>query len=249
LLSALVAVTPCHRSFLLGRPPRLGPGPRWGVRLVAAQVSVVYLASALGKLFDPAWRDGTVLLLRFGVGRAYLASHAPAFDLELLSAPWFAQVASFGAISSELFLALGLWFSRTRPLALWLGVVFHLGIELVAHVELFSYTMLAGYLAFVRPELRERSLFWDATRPLGRRLAALFARLDVLARFEQEPTQAPAGAAATHQELLVIRDREGHAHRGLAAWRELARAMPPLFPLWLPLALVTFRRRPEAAAR
>ncbi|RYZ04569.1 MAG: hypothetical protein EOO73_23320 [Myxococcales bacterium] len=237
LLSALVAMTPCDRSFLVGRAARVGPGPRWALRLVAAQVSLVYLASGLGKLLDPDWRGGTVLLLRFAMGRERVAAFAPAAVVELLSAPWFATAASAAAISTELFLALGLWFPRTRVVALWLGVMFHFFIEVGARVELFSATMLVGYVAFVRPEVRERTLGWDTARPLGRRLFQLFSRLDVLARFDHG---ACAGA------LLVARDRDGHEHRGLAAWRELARAMPPLFPLWLPLALLTARRRTSA---
>lgn len=243
LLATLVAVTPCDRSFSLARRLGLsrarrapvGPGPRWAVRLVAAQVSLVYLASGLGKLLDADWREGTVLLLRFTATRGRIEQFVPVSVADLVTQPWFAHAASLSAISSELFLALGLWFPRTRALALWVGVMFHVGIELTAHVELFSYTMLCGYLVFVTPELRERSLSWNTARPLGRRLSALFARLDLLARFHH------ASAPTTHP-LLVVRDRHGRQHQGLAAWRELARAMPPLFPLWLPLALLSLKR-------
>jgi hypothetical protein len=45
--------------------------------------------------------------------------------------------------------------------------------------------------------------------------------------------------------LLVARDRAGIAHRGLSAWRELSRATPLLFPLWLPLSILTWRERRE----
>lgn len=240
LLAMLVAITPCDRSFRLGRAPELGPGPRWGARLVAAQVSIVYLASSLGKLFDPAWRGGQVLQLRFTVAEPYLHHYVGASFaskcMSVLTHPAFAALAAAIAISSELFLALGPWFQRTRVLALWLGVMFHIGIELFARVELFSYTMLCSYLVFVTPELRERHLSWDTSRRAGRRFSRLFQRLDVLQRFEhaQSPTQ---------PSLLETRDREGLRHEGLAAWRELARAMPFLFPLWLPLRLITLRRR------
>jgi len=236
LLSVLVALTPCDRSWLLGRAPRLGLGPRWAARFVGVQLSIVYLASSLGKLFDPDWRGGSVLLIRFALGRHVSERFLPESVVSLLSEPWFAHAAALGAISSELFLALGLWFRRTRPLALWLGVMFHVGIELSAHVELFSYTMLCGYLVFVTPELRERKLSWSVAEPRGQWLAALFRRLDLLARFRHE---APSEQSA----LLELTDRDGKVHRGLPAWRELSRATPLLFPLWLPLALLTWRRR------
>jgi uncharacterized membrane protein YphA (DoxX/SURF4 family) len=236
LLTLLVALTPCNRSFSWGRPAQPGVGPRWAVRLVGAQLSVAYLASSLGKLADPDWRGGAVMLKRFSVALPLLESHGAHALAGLLAAPWFANAASIAAICSELFLALGLWFPRTRATALWLGVMFHIGIEVIARVELFSYAMLSGYLVFVTPELRERRLSWSTQRPLGPRLATLFKKLDVLARFEHEQVGEQAG-------LLVVCDREGRLHRGLSAWRELARAMPPLFPFWLPLRVLTFRQR------
>lgn len=235
LVALLVSLTPCARSFrLLGRAEP-GVGPRWSVRLVGAQLSMAYLASSLGKLFDPDWRGGAVLQLRFSQGRHVTEQLLPQAVVSLISQPSFAQAASLAAIGSELFLALGLWCGRTRAAALWLGVVFHVGIEISAHVELFSYTMLCGYLAFVTPELRERTLSFNLTRD-GRRLAALFRHLDLLARFRHESHPEP--------ELLRVVDRAGKLHRGLAALRELCRATPLLFPLWAPLALVTRRRAP-----
>lgn len=236
LLSVLVALTPCDRSFLPGRPARSGTGPWWAVRLVGAQVSLVYLASSLGKLFDAEWRGGGVLLRRFGTGVPFLDQHGLGLLSPLLRAPSFAHAASLAAIASELFLALGLWFGRTRALALWLGFMFHAGIELAAHVELFSYTMIAGYLAFVTPELRQRALSWNLDAGAGRYGAALCRHLDILARFRHESTPGQGS-------LLRVTDRTGAVHEGLPAWRELARAFPPLFPLWLPLTLATLRQR------
>jgi hypothetical protein len=226
LLTLLVALTPCDRT---------GKAPWWAVRLVGAQVSLVYLASSLGKLFDADWRGGAVMLRRFGTGVPFFDSHGLHALTPVLSSPTFAHAASLGAIASELFLALGLWFGRTRVLALWLGFMFHAGIEIVAHVELFSYTMIAGYLAFVTPELRERSVSWSTATTRGQRWAAFCKRLDLLARFSHE-------TSATQAPLLRVTDRNGTPHEGLPAWRELSRAFPPLFPLWLPLSLLTLRR-------
>jgi hypothetical protein len=240
LLTLLVAVTPCDRSFLVFGKPRPGAAPRWAARLVGAQLSIVYLASSLGKLFDVDWRSGVVLLPRFASARPFVEQHLFPGLMALLTAPWFAHAASLGALGSELFLALGPWFRRTRVLALWLGVMFHIGIELAAHVELFSYTMLGGYLVFATPELRQRQASWSPRGGLGRLCMALCQRLDILARFEQLSPSAQS-------ELLLVRDAEQRSYRGLAAWRELTRATPLLFPLWLPLRLVTWRERGEAA--
>lgn len=235
LLAVLVSLTPCDRSFRLLGAIAPGPGPRWAVHLVGAQLSIVYLASSLGKLLDPDWRGGAVMHLRFSQGRHITEHMVPGAVVTLLSQPWFAEAASLVAIGSELFLALGLWFPRTRTGALWLGVMFHLGIEISARVELFSYTMLCGYLVFVRPELRERTLSFNVDAARGRRFAALCQRLDILARFRHETHAGP--------ELVRVVDRDGKQHRGLGALRELCRAIPLLFPLWGPLALLTRKRR------
>jgi hypothetical protein len=149
----------------------------------------------------------------------------------VLTSPAFGQLASAFAIASELLLAIGLWLPKTRAFALWLGVVFHVGIELSAKVELFSYTMLCAYVVFARPELGERRLRWSVR---AQRLGAAWQRLDWLRRFRHE-------GAVEQPELCVVVDREGREHRGLGAWRELARATPLLFPLWLPLRLLTLR--------
>jgi Vitamin K-dependent gamma-carboxylase len=238
LLALLVSLTPCDRSFLLFGNARPGTAPRWAARLVGAQLTVVYLASSLGKLADADWRSGEVLLPRFALGQPFAEHYLSPGFARLLAAPWFAHAASIAAIGSELFLALGLWRPSTRALCLWLGVMFHGGIELTARVELFSYTMLSGYLVFVTPELRERSVSWNARSRTGQALGWLCSRLDLLARFRHEQVDGQA-------TLVVARDRLGVAHRGLSAWRELSRATPLLFPLWLPLFVLTWRERQE----
>jgi hypothetical protein len=244
LLTCLVALSPSDRSFSLWRwlrqlpaPPRIAP--RLLARAIGAQLSLVYLSSSIGKALDADWRGGTVMLLRFAEGHALLSRYLPAPIADLLQAPWFAHAASLGAICSELFLALGPWFALTRPLALWLGVVFHAGIELSANVELFSYTMLSGYVAFAKPELAERRASFGGQKR-GPRLRSLFARLDWLNRFETT-------ASPEQRSWLVVRDRMGASHSGLRALRELTRATPALFPLWLPLAVMTWRPRAIAA--
>ncbi|HKY34414.1 MAG TPA: HTTM domain-containing protein [Polyangiaceae bacterium] len=251
LVALLVALTPCDRSFVWAfgakappHAPSPPPGdekghakaPRWAAYLVGVQLSLVYLSSSLGKLLDGDWRGGTVMLLRFTPFRATAEQWVPAGMAEWLTEPWFGQLAAVSALATELLLALGPWLARPRILALWVGVMFHAGIELFANVELFSYTMLCAYLVFVTPERRERRLSWSARDGAAGLLAKLAAGLDFLARFRHE--RVPG-----QQALLVVHDRGGQPHQGLAALRELTRATPLLFPLWLPLSLLTWRKR------
>jgi hypothetical protein len=245
LVALLVAFTPCDRSFLFLRRPHALPeaersAPRWAAYLLGLQLSLVYLSSSLGKLLDADWRSGTVMLLRFGTGLKLSEQWLPGGAASIVGWPVFAQAASLAAIGTELCLAIGLWLPRTRKCGLWLGTMFHAGIELSAHVELFSYLMVSSYLVFVTPQLRTRRLQWAPENARAKRLSALLLRLDWLARFrhEQQPAAGP---------LLIARDRSGKAHVGWAAAREVAGATPLLFPLWLPLGFVAWWRREPPA--
>jgi hypothetical protein len=248
LFCFLAAFTACDRSFLLYRgrahalelARRIAPTlPR---RVLAFQVSLLYLASGGGKALDPDWRSGQTMLLRFRLGLEATQAAGqglPQWVAELLTTPSFAELASKAAISLELALAVGLWFRHTRVLALWAGAVFHLSIQLSARVELFSWVMGAAYLAFVTPEVRERTLLVDPTKSLGRAASKLVPALDWLARFrvEELPPGERSGGA------LTIVDRNGSRETGVDAAALLARALPGLFLLW-PLFALAARGRP-----
>jgi len=250
LLGFLLAFTPCDRSLLLVKarkhtlPLEQRIAPTFARRLFQLQVSLVYLGSTVGKLFDGDWRSGQVLSLRFARTSEVAAAHGitlPTWVNELLSSAWFASLTAKAAIGSELFIALGIWFPRVRRLALWLGVVFHISIELSAKVELFSWLMVASYLAFVVPEARERRFEYVS----GNRRAEWFARFvalsDWCARFERSALS-PTATGPT----FYVTDREGRRAFGARGLAQLAEAIPLLFPLWLPLWLYARARAPRS---
>jgi hypothetical protein len=239
LLSFLLAFAPCDRSFALlrGGPP--GPAPVWAQRMFQLQVSLVYASSAISKLFDPDWFGGQVMWVRAARSIEYLAERGtelPGWALALMGSKLALSAFSKLAIAGELFLALGLWWPRTRAFALWWGVLFHLSIELTARVELFSYVMWASYIAFVTPELRERQWLIADDAPLAQRAARLLRALDWLARwsFAVVPRERLGGAA------YGAIDRDGTQLHGRRALLLLARTIPALFLLWVP-ALVLGR--------
>lgn len=236
LIAFLIAWSPCDRSFRLPWPRQRGPsgapGPLWAARLAQLQMSAVYLTSGGGKLLDDDWRGGLVMLQRFSQGAEMLLARGvqlPAFVVELLRSPWLASLASKCAIATELFLAIGLWLPATRILALWLGVMFHLGIQVSAHVDLFSWLMLSGYLLFATPELRERSVRYDPRLSRGRVIAGVLPYLDWLRRFRL--VEVPLGRD------FEIEERDGRVRAGPERVTALCRAIPCLFPLWPALAL------------
>jgi Vitamin K-dependent gamma-carboxylase len=250
LLGFLLAFAPCDRSFLIARggarqlSAQARKAPTFARRLFQLQVSLVYLGSAGGKLLDSDWRTGQVLLIRLAKTAQICAERGLALPPWLnltLSSPVLASLLAKAAISSELFIALGSWLPHTRRLALWVGVMFHFGIEVSARVELFSWVMGASYLAFVQPEVRERKLEFDAKSARGRALSRLVSALDWLARFELTALseREPEGAS------FVVTGRDGRRLHGIAATAELAAALPVLFPLWLPLSLLARHGRSQ----
>src|SRR5205823_6234300 len=112
----------------------------------------------------------------------------------------------------------------------------HFSIEVSARVELFSWLMVTSYLAFVTPELRDRYFEFDPRRASGRALERALPWLDWFARFEIRARSQPEASTAS----IYVTGRAGntaHGWRGLAL---LAEALPALFPIWAPLALLAW---------
>jgi hypothetical protein len=167
--TVLLVFTPCGRSFSLDRwlalrradrtgvPPPPERGPLWGQRLLAMQVSAVYLWSAASKS-DRPFLSGERLQHIFL--RWYGSSDPPGF-------PFFAETMQALAVLTvglEYALGVGLWFARTRPWAVLLGLVFHAIIYVTLPVFTFSATMILLYLAFFEPEAVDRVIA-RLTRP------------------------------------------------------------------------------------
>src|ERR1700753_1370209 len=94
------------------------------------------------------------------------------------ASPSLWSLGSKAAICLELSLAVTLWFACTRVAALWAGALFHIFIQASAAVELFSFLMGVAYVAFVTPEIRERTLLVDMRTRAGRTARLLVPALD-----------------------------------------------------------------------
>ena len=189
--------------------------PLWLLRVLAASV---YLASGFSKLIDPDWSGGLVLWDR-AVRHQHLVHDrvpGPIADavVDLVTARWVHAITSPIAVAMELFIGIGLWFGRTRLLAVWVAIVFHLSIELSASVEVFSLAAIAALVIWVTPSTRDRvAVVPDAT---------WVRRLDWLARFEvHERPGAP----------VSVTDRDGSVHTGGTARWLLWSRLPLVFPV------------------
>jgi len=141
------------RARRIGRP--LEPdAPAWPVWLLRFQCATVYGASGLSKLLDPDWFGGTVTWARVTAQEAMVRSSAlPDVAVDLLVDRSFHTVAAKFVVLTELFIAGGLWWRRTRPWAVAAAVVFHVMIELSAEVQVFSYLGLAVLVIWAPPSL------------------------------------------------------------------------------------------------
>jgi len=236
LFCFLLAFAPCDAAFVWGRRRSPSEGPLWAQKLCQLQLAIIYLASGGSKLLDADWRGGLVIGDRL-VRSTQMAMQkgVPEELMRWLAAPLVASGLSKVAIASELFLAVGLFWPRTRFFALWWGTMFHLTIEVTSKVELFGWLTVAIYALFAVPKTRERILLYDREQFLGRLVCRLVGWLDWLARFDRRAAELTGPDAPLAGRAFAVIERDGSGATGLVAVARIARAVPLLFPFSLPL--------------
>jgi hypothetical protein len=250
LLSVLaaLAVTPCGRELSVDAwwrrrrgavaPPATSPAwPLWLLRFVAA---TVYGASGFSKLVDPDWFGGSVTWHRLVLVRDRLeASVLPAWAIDILTDRSFHTAAAKVIVATELFIAIGLWWRRTRYAAVWIAICFHVAIQFSARVEVFSYLAIAALVIWAVPSTRDRALVIDPTSRSHRRLERVVVTLDWLARFR-------VVHGASGQPLQVI-DRGGGVFSGGSAVCLALSRLPVTAWFALPTLLLPAAQRPTHA--
>lgn len=115
------------------------------VILIQIQVVLIYWVSGWDKLLSSLWRSGDAFVyvrhleFMFNPGLVSIAD-GPELNIFL---SWF-------TIVFELTFGVLVWFKRTRPAMLVLGVLFHLGIALMLNLPDFMLIMTLSYLCFLR---------------------------------------------------------------------------------------------------
>jgi hypothetical protein len=218
IVLALLTLAPCGRELSLdawvrrrrGQPPLDRSAPAWPLWLLRFECAAVYGASGLSKLLDPDWFGGTVTWGRVVQAREELNGWPlPDWALSVLTDRGFHTGAAKLIVLTELFIAAGLSWRRTRYAAVWAAVGFHVGIQVSASVEVFSYLGIAVLLFWAVPSTRDRVLRIDPTAGGHRRLSAAVRGLDWLARFRVEPAQPGS--------RLEVVDRDGATISGAPA--------------------------------
>ena len=241
IVLGLLAVAPCGRELSLdawirrrrGRPPLDTTAPAWPLWLLRFECSAVYAASGLSKLVDPDWFGGTVTWQRVVRAREQLeAWPLPDWAVSALTDRGFHTGAAKLIVATELFIAAGLWWRKTRYAAVWVAVVFHVTIDVSAAVQVFSFLAIAVLVVWAVPATRDRVLRIDLEADRRRRFGAAVRALDWLARFRIEPGPG-----------LEVVDRDGTTLRGAPAVALVLSRLPLTAWFALPALLLPAVRR------
>lgn len=160
----ILAMAPTERALSVdawqaaraGRP--LDPlAPAWPLWLLRFECALVYGASGFSKLIDPDWFGGTVTWGRVAAQEAMVRmSVMPDVVADLVLDRSFHSIAAKVIVATELFIAGGLWWRRTRVCAVVAAILFHLMIEVGANVQIFSYLGLAVLVVWADPSMQSR---------------------------------------------------------------------------------------------
>lgn len=125
----------------------------WPIRFIQLHISIGYLLTFYLKVRGNSWPDGTALWYALNLG------DLARFDLpEWLLIPPIGVALTWLTLATEAFVGLGLWWRKTRLIALLAGLGLHLGIAVTLEIGFFSLVMVTSYLAFVRGPTLERIL-------------------------------------------------------------------------------------------
>ncbi len=163
----LLMLAPCGKAlsldaWLARRRGKIGPGPvyvpAWSQRVIQIQLCLIYLTTGLVKLkgngwgtFQGTWWDGTSIhnVLNYVTMTRWSFAQLP---LPF----WLTRTMSYVSVWWEILFTPLVLFRRTRPWALWFGVLFHLGIWFTIEVGWFSFYTIAYYGAWVPDAFWER---------------------------------------------------------------------------------------------
>jgi hypothetical protein len=123
----------------------------WPLRLIRIQVSLIYFNTGVWKLFGEPWRDGSAIHYVLDLNTFQRVPYPLPFELE-----WIATVATYLTLVWEISFPFMMFHRWTRRLALATGVLMHVGMWATLELGLFSWIMMASYLAFLDPVVISR---------------------------------------------------------------------------------------------
>ena len=116
---------------------------------------LIYVSTFLSKLSGPKWRNGTALYYIVQLDDVYGNRFQPSL---LFGYTGPLKVLTFMTLIVEGGAPLALWYRPTRYAALFLVVLFHVGIDLSMNLGAFHWAMILGFCSFLVEPLDYRSM-------------------------------------------------------------------------------------------
>lgn len=123
-----------------GAPPLAS---MWPQRLMAIQLSLLYLSATWFKWYGPLWRNGTAAWYPMQMPE-FRRFPVPAFT----ETPFVASVFTYGTLTVELLMVTAVWFKPTRTWVLLAALLFHAALDWRLNIPLFGPITVAGYVAY-----------------------------------------------------------------------------------------------------
>lgn len=136
-----LSVDAWRRGDWIKPPPEI---EAWPIRFIQLHISLGYLLTFYLKTRGHTWFGGTAVWYALNI------EDLTRFNVpDVLIVPPLGAIFSWLAVTTEALVGVGVWWQRTRTLALIGGIGLHLGIALTLEVGFFSLIMISSYLAFV----------------------------------------------------------------------------------------------------
>lgn len=211
-------------------------------RLMQIQMAILFFISATDKLRGEDWWQGHAIWKVFVTDDYYNLAL-----LDLLAAQyWMVNVATYGTILIEIAFVFLIWQRATRPYLLAGAIFLHLQFALLMNLYCFSFVMIMGHMAFLRPEwltrlgelwkrrMGEMEMVYDGTCGFCKRSMASFLAFDGLRQisirdFRTNPSPVVSDEKMLRHLYTVLPD--GRALPGFEAYRYVVPRVPGLW--WL----------------
>lgn len=228
LLCWVMVFLPANRWFSLDvrRDPSLkSPSmPQWVKVAVILLIGIVYTYAAVAKIY-PDWLDTTVA--------AYFMSGKKHFWLigEFLQQHWVHWCIAYVGIFFDLLIVPLLLWKRTRVVAFWVSVFFHLFNSAVFHIGIFPYMSIAFAFFFFSSEtlqrwfLRKRNLIYKKAEIIVPAYKPLL--ISILTVFFLVQIALPLRHWFFKDDVLWTEE----AHR--LSWRMMLRSKKGLLTVWV----------------
>ena len=221
-------------------PTYASPWANACTRLLQLQMAILFFYSGIAKVRGNDWWNGDAVWYVFTLDEYYSNLLLDIFAHQY----WLVNAATYATVLVEIAYPFLIWQRATRPYVLVDAILLHLGFFVFLHLAYFSFVMIMGHMAFLRPEwltnlgvwwkqkIGDMEMIYDGRRGLCVRSMAWLLAFDGLAQirardFRTNPSPIVSDAAMEKALHLVLPD--GRALRGFEAYRYVVLRVPGLW--------------------